>query len=95
MVSRIKIIGMLFNDFLLVSRIKVIGILFNVVHLQVRLDFHRPIGPPQEDTLWGRSAGSFPEQRLVIEPTTKSTETLTKSDGPHNHSQSIDYHLVD
>ena len=56
----------------MVSKIKVIGMLFNVLHLQVRLDFHRFVGPPQEDSLWGMSAGSFPEQRLVIEPTTKS-----------------------
>ena len=32
--------------------------------IENRLDFHCSLGPPQ-----GRSAGSFPEQRLVIEPT--------------------------
>ena len=34
-----------------------------------RLDFHRSVGHPREETVRGRSAGSFNEQRLIIEPT--------------------------
>ena len=32
--------------FLFVSKIEVIGLLLNFVHLHVRLDFRRSLGPP-------------------------------------------------
>ena len=41
-----------------------------------RLDFHRSLGHPREETVRGRSAGSFNEQRLIIEPT---SDLLSKS----------------
>ena len=34
-----------------------------------RLHFHRPLGSLSEESVRGKSAGLFPEQRLVIEPT--------------------------
>ena len=48
---------------------KVSRILKNKIFSLVnRLDFRRSLTPPREDTaVLGRSAGSFPEQRLVIE----------------------------
>ena len=41
-----------------------------------RLDFHRSLGHPREETVRGRSAGSFNEQRLIIKPT---SDLLSKS----------------
>ena len=41
-----------------------------------RLDFHRSVGHPREETVRGRSAGSFNEQRLIIKPT---SHLLSKS----------------
>ena len=40
------------------------------------LDFHRSLGHPREETVRGSSAGSFNEQRLIIEPT---SDLLSKS----------------
>ena len=42
----------------------------NVDHCCTRLDFRRSLVPGlPSPRVWARSAGSFPEQRLVIEPT--------------------------
>ena len=41
-----------------------------------RPDFHRSLGHSREETVRGRSAGSFNEQRLIIEPT---SDLMSKS----------------
>ena len=46
------------------------------LNLWSRLDFSRSLVPPREEIVRGRSAGSFPEQRLIIEPT---SDLLSKS----------------
>ena len=38
------------------------------LNLWSRLAFHHSLGRPGEETVRGRSAGSFPKQRLIIEP---------------------------
>ena len=55
-----------------------------------RLDFHRSVGHPREETVRGRSAGSFNEQRLIIEPT---SDLLSKSYYEH-YSQISDYWVM-
>ena len=43
-----------------------------------RLSIRSDLVPPQEESLFGgRSAGSFPDQRLVIEPSTREQMVKT------------------
>ena len=37
--------------------------------------------PPREESFWGRSAGSFPEQRLKIEPIPSTIKKKKKNVG--------------